>query len=96
MRRSGLLVGYLGIARVWGLWLMCWISPWAVGVGGETRRGTTGGSVDDRTGGGATVDEGYTLMVYLSTEWGEGSAVDSVGSIAIIGSGGELFLRISG
>lgn len=73
---------------------MCWISPRAVGVGGETRRGATGGSVNDRTGGGTTVDEGYTLMVYLFTGWGEGSTVDSVGLKTIISS--ELFLRISG
>lgn len=75
---------------------MCWISPRAVGVGGETRHGATGGSVNDRTGGGAKVDEGYTLMVCLSTGWGEGGAVDSVGLKTIIGTGAELFLRISG
>lgn len=99
MRRSGLPVGSPKIARMRELWLMDCISPWAVRVGGQTRCGATGGSVNDRTGGRATVDEGFTLVVYLFTGGGEGGAVDSVGFIflrPIIGSGGGLFLHFSG
>lgn len=99
MRRSGLPVGSLNIARMRELWLMDYISPRAVRVGGQARRSATGGSVNYGAGGRATVDEGFTLMVHLFTGGGEGGAVDSVGFIflkTIIGSGGGLFLHFSG
>lgn len=77
VRVAGLFTRNYGDARDGTLWLMRSISSWTVWVRGETCRGVTGRSVTDGTGG-AVLDEGLTLVVYLFTGGGEGSAVDPV------------------